>query len=315
MSQSVSLIIPIFNESQTIAGLINTIKEQSLQPEEIILVDGGSTDNTIQIAKKLTTGFSSFKIIEVGRAMPGKGRNIGAEYSNKEWIAFTDAGIKLDKYWMENLLKKTKEIPGADIIYGNFSPQINKFFDKCAAISYVTPLQPGKIRTKSIASCLMKKEVWEKTGGFPNWRAAEDLIFIEKAEKSNYKSIEAPEAMVYWELHSDLKSTYQKFELYSIYNVWAEKQANWHYGVARQYGVMLIFLLLGLFHSWYWLLLLPTWIVTRIAKRIWSHRYEFGIKLLFNPAIFFMVMIITLVIDAATFTGWIKAAMTRPSET
>jgi glycosyltransferase involved in cell wall biosynthesis len=308
---AVSLVIPVFNESQTITGLINTVQNQSLQPDEIILVDGGSTDNTLELANKLAGNDHRFCILEAGRAMPGKGRNIGAAQAKSEWIAFTDAGIKLDKRWLESLVKKSQENLSVAIVYGNFSPQVNSFFEKCAAISYVQPLRPGVIRTKSIASCLLKKEVWEKTGGFPDWRATEDLVFMEKAEQLGYHIAYAPGAMVYWQLRPDLPSTYQKFVLYSQYNVWAGRQAFWHYGVARQYAFMLVALLLSVFHSVYWLLLLPVWIAARVAKRMIAHRREFGIKSLFHPGIFFMVMIITLVIDTATFSGWIKAMGTR----
>lgn len=310
-SLPVSLIIPVFNESQTIEKLIATIKNQSFYPEEIILVDGGSTDNTVQLIKLTTEKDNRFHLIEAGRAMPGKGRNIGAERAIYSWIAFTDAGIELDKHWMEILVKKAMENEEPDIVYGNYSPQINSFFDKCATIAYVPALHPGKIRTKSIVSCLLKKEVWKKAGGFPDWRATEDLIFMEKAEQLGYKVFFAPGAMVYWQLRPDIGSTYKKFELYSKYNVWAGRQAYWHYGIARQYAMILMTILLSIFLSWYWLLILPLWMIARIAKRILSHRYEFGLKSLFNPGIFFMVMIITLVIDAATFSGWVKAIVTK----
>ncbi len=303
----VSLVVPVFNEGQTIAGLIDTIKEQSFQPEEIILVDGGSTDDTVQLAKELTVDNLSFRIIEAGRAMPGMGRNIGAEQANCLWIAFTDAGIKLDKYWLENLVCKCEQNASIDIVYGNFSPQINSSFDMCATMAYVPALQPGSIRSKFIASCLLKKEVWEKTGGFPNWRATEDLVFMDNAEKLGFHIAFAPGAMVYWLLRPDIKSTYKKFELYSMYNVWAERQAYWHYGIARQYIILLIAILLSIFFKWYFLLLLPVWICLRVMKRMISHRYEFGLKPLFNLAIFLKVMLITLVIDTATFSGWIRA--------
>src|SRR4030095_6826295 len=114
------------------------------------------------------------------------GRNIGASLAVTEWIAFTDAGIKLDRQWLENLVSKAKQNPEAGIVYGNFSPQLNSFFDKCASIAYIPPLRPGQIRTKSIATCLVKKEAWEKAGGFPDWRATEDLVFMEKVEDLKY---------------------------------------------------------------------------------------------------------------------------------
>ena len=105
----VSLVIPVFNESENIADLLKTIKEQSYQPAEIILVDGGSTDDTVRIIKEYTVNDPQFRLIEAGRAMPGKGRNIGTKNAVHAWIAYTDAGIKLDKYWLENLVKKAKE--------------------------------------------------------------------------------------------------------------------------------------------------------------------------------------------------------------
>jgi hypothetical protein len=74
---------------------------------------------------------------------------------------------------------------------------------------------------------------------------------------------------------------------------------------------MLIPVLLGIFHSWLWLLLVPAWILARAAKRIWLHRYEFGAGILFNPAVVFMVALLTVVIDTATFSGWIKAIVNK----
>lgn len=308
---SLSLIIPLFNEGQSVAELISSIKSQSVQPDEVIMVDGGSTDNTVQLLNQLTNDDSRFKIIEAGRAMPGKGRNIGTTHATGNWIAYTDAGIRLDPDWLEKLIAKKNETPAAGIIYGNFSPLVNNLFEKCAAISYVPPLRPGLIRTKSIVSCLLKKEIWEKAGGFPDWRATEDLVFIENAEKTGCSIAFAPEAMVYWHLRPNLSSTYHKFSLYSKYNVWAGRQAYWHYGVARQYLVMLLPLLMGIFHSVYWLLLIPLWMIARAAKRIWLHRYEFGKAQLINPLIVAGVILITFVIDMATFSGWIKALTTK----
>ena len=46
----------------------------------------------------------------------------------------------------------------AGIVYGNYHPVTTRFFEKCAAISYVAPLQKNKIRGKFIASSLFKKE-------------------------------------------------------------------------------------------------------------------------------------------------------------
>ncbi len=307
MNTPVSLVIPVFNESKTIGALIRTINGQSYPPSEIILVDGGSTDDTAALITEWVKTDSRYRIVNAGRAMPGKGRNTGAALARHEWIAFTDAGIVLDTFWLERLVRKKEEEPSASVIYGNFSPQTNTFFEKCAAISYVPPQRPGMIRTRSIASCLLKKEVWEKTGGFPDWRATEDLVFMENVDKAGSKFVTAPDAIVYWQLRPGFRSTFKKFELYSLYNVWAGRQAHWHYGIARQYAFMVIPLLLGVFQSPWWLLAIPAWSVARVLKRTYAHRYEFGIRVLFNPVLLAMVAAILYTIDLATFSGWVKA--------
>jgi len=308
----VSLVIPVFNESATIVDLLHTIKSQTAPPEEIIIVDGGSTDNTAQITADFIKANLGFKLIKTGRAMPGEGRNIGTANAKCEWIAYTDAGIKLTPEWLHQLADIAKKNPEASIVYGNYAPEITNVFERAATIAYVPAQKRGSIRNKTIVSCLIKKNVWVATGGFPGWRAAEDLAFMEKAEQLGYSFVEAPDAMVYWQLRPGLRSTYKKFALYSKHNVWANRQKYWHYGVARQYLVLLPFIAAGIFHSWYWLLALPAWIIARATKRVWIHRHQFGIKILFNPLIFFLVSLILLVIDAATIIGWVKAILTPP---
>ncbi|MEP6900467.1 MAG: glycosyltransferase [Actinomycetota bacterium] len=303
----ISLVIPMKNESDSLAQLIESIEAQTFQPAEIVLVDGGSTDNTIKIAERFGAENSKIKLIKAEEASPGKGRNIGIEAALGDWIALTDAGIKLEKDWLENLVKAAENSPEADLIYGNFSPVTGSLFEKCAAISYVPALRQNSIRGKSVASMLLKKRVWEKVGGFPDLRAAEDLMFMETAESAGFKSVFAPNANVFWQLRPNLASTFQKFTLYSKHNVWAGRAWDWHYGVAKQYLLVLPFVVLAIFHSLFWLLGVLAWLAARAAKRILLHRFEFGFNALFNPLIFGGVALLVLTIDAATFIGWAQA--------
>lgn len=313
MSTQVSLIIPVYNESRTIGKLINTIQNQTYFPDEIIIVDGGSTDDTVSLIKELTTGDHRYRLIEAGRAMPGKGRNIGSSNAKNEWISYTDAGIELNNEWLQKLVEAKENLPEASIVYGNYSPQIKSLFDKCATITYVAPFVQDKIRGKTIVSILLKKEVWEKAGGFPDWRAAEDLVFMEKAELLGYRTTTAPGAMAKWELQPNLTSTYKKFMIYSAYNVWGGRQKYWHYGILKHYLFVSALIALGVFHHWLWFLGVPLWLLARVLKRIYQHRYQFGTNSLFNPAIIFMVAVISLTIDLATFSGWVKALISKPA--
>lgn len=309
----ISLVIPVKNEAESLEDLYCSICEQTLQPDEVVLVDGGSTDKTVEIAKKLKGGTFNFKIIETPQASPGKGRNIGVENTENDWIAFTDAGIRLEKDWLEKLVQVAEISLQTDIVYGNYSPVTDAFFEKCAAISYVPPLRENQIRGKSIASFLMKKKVWEAVGGFHDLRAAEDMMFMEAAEVKGFIFDFAPEAKIHWYLQPDLTSTFRKFVLYSKHNVWANRQWDWHYGVAKLYLFVLPFILLAVLHSPWWLIGILLWLMARTVKRIVPHRYEFGLMPLLNPGYFFSIMFLILVIDLATFIGWGQAILSSKS--
>ena len=304
----ISLVIPMRDEEDSIESLIDSINRQTRPPDEIVLVDGGSTDRTIDIVEGLAERHPKLKLIKTGDATPGKARNLGIGAAANGWIALADAGMKLNERWLEELIRKAD---GADIVYGNYAPDIRGLFDKCAALAYVPAQGASGIRGKSIASSLLKKDVWERVGRFPDLRAAEDLMFMEAVADKGFRAAFAPNAHVYWRLRPNLASTWQKFVLYSKHNVWAGREWDWHYGILRQYVFLAPFLLLALIHSWWWLLAIPVWMSARTTVRILRHRYEYGVGTLFNPLVFLGVMGLMVTIDAATFFGWALALMTR----
>lgn len=307
----ISLVIPLYNEENSLEKLVESINRQTFQPDEIILVDGGSTDKTVEVFEKLCSLNSVYKLVKTKRATPGKGRNIGIENARNQWIALTDAGIKLNDDWLENLLQVVGENPSGEVIYGNFAPAVKNLFEKCAVFAYVYPQGENGIRGKFIASSLIKKEVWQKVGGFPDLRAAEDLMFMEEIERQSFSVAYAPKAMVYWQLRPDISSTFRKFVLYSKHNVWINRQWDWHYGIVKQYLLVLPFLILTFMHSSWWLFAIAGWLLARTAKRISKHNYEFGWSAVFNPFIFVGTMFLILTIDAATFIGWMQAILQK----
>lgn len=313
----VSLVIPMFNEERSLPALFDSIARQTLAPDEIVLVDAGSTDETLDVAVRLAAEDHRIRIIKTERATPGRGRNLGIASALHDWTALTDAGILLDPRWLEQLVEALKADPSAEVVYGNFEPLTRTFFERCAALSYPPPkvLRPGGyMRGPSIASALIKREVWQAVGGFPDLRAAEDLIFIEKIREQGFKTAWAPQATVWWELQPTIARTFGKFVLYSRHNVWIGRQWDWHYGVARKYIFGLLFLILALMHSWWWLLLPVAGSAARVAKSIWNRREGRGLIWLLNPFQFIGVAVILLTIDLAAFWGWAQALRQPPEQ-
>ncbi len=313
----VSLVIPVRNESATIGELINSISSQTYAPAEILFVDGGSVDDTVKKLRVEGERDKRIRVIEAGEATPGRGRNIGIAASSNDWIALTDAGIRLASDWLENLVKVIKDDPEIRFVYGNYEPTINSFFERCAALAYLPPKRQtpaGLMRWPFIASSLIRRDVWKTVGGFPDLRAAEDLIFMKQIQDLGFKIGWAPKATVWWKLRPTLVSTFHKFVLYSKHNVLAGWQRYWHYGVAKQYLAGLCLMILSIIHSPWWLLLLFAGIAARVAKSIWQKRENRGIFWLLNPVQFACVLAIMTAIDLATFTGWGRAIWIRLKE-
>lgn len=310
----VSLVVPVRNEEATLAALLESIGRQTHRPAEVIIVDGGSTDATVRVARELGAMREGLRVIEAVEATPGRGRNIGIGAARTEWVALTDAGIRLEPEWLENLVEAARADRDVSVVYGNYEAAAGSFFERCAALVYLPPKEEragGRMRGPSIASALLKREVWKTAGGFPDLRASEDLFFMEHVKRLNFKIAYAPRATVWWQLQPTLAKTFRKFVLYSRHNVWAGRQWDWHYGLARQYAVWLVFCALTAVHSAWWLLFPIAGTLARAAKSIYARREGRGLSWLLNPAQFAGVVFVMLAVDLATFVGWAQAAWWR----
>jgi glycosyltransferase involved in cell wall biosynthesis len=316
----ISLVAPVKNEADSIECLMASVAGQARRPDEVIIVDGGSDDRTPEIVEEWLRRRSLSdwgRVVRVGAATPGKGRNIGVANAKYEWIAFTDAGIRVEKHWLERLVEAAERDDRIDVVYGNCEPASETFFERCAALAYVAPKRlrdGGWMRGPVIPSSLIHRDVWDGVGGFPDLRAAEDLIFMEAVERKGYKIAWAPQAVVWWRLPSGFGSLYRRFALYSLHNVRIGRQYDWHYGLARQYAVLILVAILGFALSgrlWPAPLALLIGYGARVAKSVWARREGRGMFWAMNPARFAMVAAILLTIDAATFAGWWNAFLNR----
>lgn len=312
----ISLVIPVKNEAASIAHLLNSIAHQTRLPDEVVIVDGGSSDRTPELIEQWMNENNKHgwvSVICLAEATPGKGRNLGIAQAKYDWVALTDAGIRLESDWLQRLCQAVEQNAELKVVYGNYEPVTRTFFERCAALAYVAPKQlrnGNLVRGAFIASSLMRRDVWEAVGGFPDLRAAEDLIFMREIAARGFKTGWATEATVWWQLRPTLWQTFRKFVLYSRANVLAGQQHDWHYGVARQYIAALGLAILGLFLSpWFWLAL-PVGYGARVMKCIWSKREGRPWLQSLNPAQFAGVMLILLTIDLATFIGWGQALLT-----
>ena len=95
----VSIIIPMYNAQEWIVGLLQSILDQSYQNIEVILVNDGSTDTSVELVTKFSTEFTAIKITIVNQENRGvaAARNEGVRNSTGEFLAFVDS----DDIWLK----------------------------------------------------------------------------------------------------------------------------------------------------------------------------------------------------------------------
>ncbi|MCC0179588.1 glycosyltransferase [Waterburya agarophytonicola K14] len=119
----VSVIIPNYNRSQVIGETINNMLDQSLPPHEVIVIDDGSTDNSVEVIKSFGDRVT---LIQQSNKGPGAARNAGLKIASGEFIQLMDSDDLLSLNKLEIQAKKLiKE--DANLVY---SPWAKVFFDR-----------------------------------------------------------------------------------------------------------------------------------------------------------------------------------------
>lgn len=314
----VSVVIPARDEEDSIGALLEALSHQTRVPQEVVVVDAGSIDRTSDIVQRYAKG-SSFpiKLIKAGESFPGRARNIGIRECASSVVALLDGGVRIERDWLERLLEPLERDPSVQVVYGNYEPVLDTVFQTSAAIAYVDPKvnrNGADVRAPTVASLLLRKEVWEAVGGFPeSLRAAEDLLFKDQLEVRGFHSLWAPKAVVYWELPTNFSALFHKFVNYSRFSLRAGLFRRWHRGVIRLYVALLVILFGAqlLFGNWVITgLLIPAFYLVRALKHLWRKR-EFINKPISVLIKLPLVGLIQLVIDLAMVIGVIEWAADR----
>lgn len=105
MNKLISVVIPVYNEEETIGKCLETLSIQNYKPLEIIIVDDGSTDNTISIVKNYQQSIANCKLLYQKHLGPGPARNFGSSKANGDILVFVDADMHFDKNFIRDLTR------------------------------------------------------------------------------------------------------------------------------------------------------------------------------------------------------------------
>ena len=107
--KKISIVIPIYNKEKYIENLMNSIEKQTYRNYEVIIINDGSTDKSLEICKKMAERNNHIKIISQQNQGPSNARNTGIQNATGENIVFIDADDILEENYLEELVKYSSE--------------------------------------------------------------------------------------------------------------------------------------------------------------------------------------------------------------
>lgn len=113
MQHKISIIVPVYNASQTLSRCVNSLLNQEYANTEIILINDGSSDNSASLCDAYALQHSSVKVFHQKNQGVSQARNKGIEESTGDYILFVDS----DDYLEPNCLSTLLALPPADITY------------------------------------------------------------------------------------------------------------------------------------------------------------------------------------------------------
>lgn len=196
MRDKISVVVTVLNEERNIKKLVNSLLSQTRKSDEIIIVDGNQSGNTVNKVSKHKE--IQMYIKEGNRSV---GRNYGISKARGNIIAVTDAGGFPGKKWLERITKPFTNRNVA-IVSGYYKSLAKTSFERCVTPYFL--VMPDKAHDgmeflPSSRSVAFRKSVWEKVGGYPErYSHNEDLVFDYSLKRSGVNFYFEPKAIVYW---------------------------------------------------------------------------------------------------------------------
>lgn len=215
----VSVIMPIYNASNYLKPALDSILGQTLSEFEIICIDDGSTDHSLEILKEYQDSDERVRIVTETNAGPALARNNGIRRARGEYLAFIDADDFLEPTFLESLynLAKERELDIAIARYDIFNNRSARFevatkadhseiFDSDSVTSKNE--HPDSILSSTIGSAwnkLFRRNFVEdkKLAFLPDVRIYEDVYFVVTALSLAERVGKCHEVLIHHRIHSE----------------------------------------------------------------------------------------------------------------
>ena len=209
----VSLITTVKDSRPHVEEFLRSLAAQTRPPDEVIVVDGGSTDGTLDVLR----GARGISLIEEPGSNIARGRNVAIAAAAHDVIAVTDADCVLDPEWLARLLEPLAS--GVDVVMGFYAPITEGFLQGCmAAVNLprsADEVDPARFMP-SARNVAFRRTAIEAAGGYPEWLdIGEDMWVNHRWRELGLDMRFVPGAVVHWRLRPTLAATWAQYFRYA----------------------------------------------------------------------------------------------------
>lgn len=304
----IAVVATVLNEGAAIEGLLDSLLVQTRPPDEVVIVDGGSRDDTVARARAYADRLPLRLLILPG-ANISQGRNHAIAAARSDLIAVTDAGVRLVPRWLEALTDPLLADPSLQTVAGFFLPDPRTLFETAMGATVLPALadiRPDRFLPSS-RSVAFRRAAWQAVGGYPEWLDyCEDLIFDLLLIERYGPFAWAPEAIARFRPRSSLRAFFLQYYRYARGDGKADLWRRRHLvRYATYLAAMPALLVAGALSSslWWSLLLLGG---VAYCRRPWQRLWEQGQGLSWGARLraAALVPLIRIVGDVAKMAGY-----------
>jgi glycosyltransferase involved in cell wall biosynthesis len=207
----VSLISTVKDAGPHIDDFLRSLHAQTRGPDEAIVVDGGSTDGTLDALRR----DAAITVLSEPGASISRGRNVAIERASHDVIAVTDADCVLSPDWLERLVG-AMERTQADVVAGFYRPIARAPWQVWASAHVPDAHEVGPGWMPSSRSITFRRRAWDAAGRYPEWLAVgEDMYFNHRLVEAGCRIARAMDAVVGWPVRPTLTDTWRQYARYA----------------------------------------------------------------------------------------------------
>ena len=214
----VSLILTTLNEANVIPLFLDGVRASTVQPDDIVICDGGSTDDTVNIIRQRSDGLPVTVLVEHGATI-ARGRNIAAAQARNDILAITDAGCRIEPDWLRRITEPLLADESIDAVGGGYALEGETRVQRWTAVSTLPMYKQNSANfLPSSRSFALRREALLRAGGYQEELsfAGEDTALCLRMRKMGMRFVTRFDALVHWETRPTLRAFIKQYYFYGL---------------------------------------------------------------------------------------------------